>query len=184
MPSQKGTPPGPRFGHSSSPTSASTKELIFFGGRGAGNKHYNDVHVLDIGKTRVFWVASKLIFESQKRMFGNGSRLQKIRLNRGLAIPLISSIMEKWYSMEDKQNINTLMGYTHWTMVSWLTLKNDAISWPSFPTQKQKLGQKKRKLAIFRLHEAAIAQSRGTITFLFLEDLMGENTSTISIAST
>ena len=51
-------------------------------------------------------------------MFGNGSRLQKVRLNRGLAIPLIYSIMEKWYSMEDKQNINTLMGYTHWTMVS------------------------------------------------------------------
>ena len=49
MPSQKGSPPGPRFGHSASPVSATSTELVVFGGRGGGNKHYNDLFVLDVG---------------------------------------------------------------------------------------------------------------------------------------
>eukprot|EP01087_Luapelamoeba_hula_P022259 TRINITY_DN7935_c0_g2_i1.p1 TRINITY_DN7935_c0_g2~~TRINITY_DN7935_c0_g2_i1.p1 ORF type:complete len:906 (-),score=187.75 TRINITY_DN7935_c0_g2_i1:160-2877(-) len=46
----KGSPPNPRFGHSCVRLSASSKKLMLFGGRGAGNKHYNDMYILNTEK--------------------------------------------------------------------------------------------------------------------------------------
>ena len=41
----RGTPPQARYGHSASLVGS---RIVYFGGRGGGNKHFRDLHALDV----------------------------------------------------------------------------------------------------------------------------------------